>query len=44
MQSFNKMYHPDGVPAQFSCSSVEDEEKQHPYLEFLLDKNLNVGN
>ncbi len=43
-EPYNKMYHPDDVPSYFSCSSVEDEGKQHPYLEFLLDKNLNVGN
>jgi arylsulfatase A-like enzyme len=43
-EPYSKMYHPDDVPTFFSCSSVEDEKKQHPYLDFLLDKNLNIGN
>jgi arylsulfatase A-like enzyme len=38
------MYHPDDVPPCFVYSSVEEEKKQHPYLKFLLDKNLNIGN
>jgi arylsulfatase A-like enzyme len=37
------MYRPGDVPTLFSCSSVGDKEKQHPYLEFLFDKNLKVG-
>ena len=43
-EPYNKIYHPDDAPACFSCSSVEDEKKQHPYLDFLLNKNLNIGN
>jgi arylsulfatase A-like enzyme len=37
------MYHPDDVPPPVSSSSIEEKKNQHPYLKFLLDKNLNIG-
>ncbi len=43
-EPYNTMYHPDDVPACVVCSSIEEEKKQHPYLKFLLDKKLNIGN
>ncbi len=43
-EPYNEMYHPDDVPSCVSGSSVEEKEKKHPYLKFLLDKNLNIGN
>ncbi|UCF92813.1 MAG: alkaline phosphatase family protein [Desulfobacterales bacterium] len=42
-EPYNHMYHPDDVPLCVQASSVEEEGKIHPYLAFLLDKNLNVG-
>jgi arylsulfatase A-like enzyme len=43
-EPYNRMYHPDDVPACVFCSSVEEEKRQHPYLKFLLEKNLSTGN
>ena len=42
-EPYNTMYHPDDVPACVVCSSIGEEKNQHPYLKFLLDKNLNIG-
>ncbi len=42
-EPYATMYHPDDVPPCFFSSSI-DEEKKHPYLQFLLDKNLHTGN
>ena len=42
-EPYNKMYHPDEVPACVGLSSLEEEKIQHPYLKFLLEKNLNAG-
>jgi arylsulfatase A-like enzyme len=43
-EPYNKMYHPADVPPCSGASSLNEEKKQHPYLEFLLAQNLNVGN
>jgi arylsulfatase A-like enzyme len=43
-EPYNKMYHPEDVPPCVVDSSIEKEKNQHPYLKFLLDKNLNIGN
>jgi arylsulfatase A-like enzyme len=42
-EPYHEMYHPDDVPACVSGSFIEVEKKQHPYLKFLLDKNLTTG-
>ena len=42
-EPYNEMYHPDDVPPCVAGSPIEQEKNQHPYLKFLLDKNLNIG-
>jgi arylsulfatase A-like enzyme len=42
-EPYNRMYHPDNVPACKGADSIEAEAQQHPYLALLLQNNLNTG-
>lgn len=40
-EPYNKMYHPDDVPEFHKAETFEAECSQHPFLDFVLNKNLN---
>jgi len=39
-EPYNKLYHPDDVPEFRRAPSMEEEARQHPFLAFLLERNL----
>ncbi len=42
-EPYNRMYHPDEVPAFRKAKSLEEEAQQHPYLALLLEQNMRRG-
>jgi len=42
-EPYNRLYHPDDVPRFKRTPSMDEEAKQHPFLAYLLEQELNKG-